>query len=92
MKVYLHHFSKIKCQKEVTKQKESRFSGGPKTYGSDGSGSPTLVPSKKLKNLKCILMWSVPRKARSSGEQGRAERRAKTRATRPRRDSQPPHR
>ncbi len=25
LKVHLHHFSKVKCQKEVAKQKESRF-------------------------------------------------------------------
>jgi hypothetical protein len=36
LKVHLHHFSKIKSHKEVTKQKESMFDhkpdpGGPKT-------------------------------------------------------------
>jgi hypothetical protein len=53
LKAQLHNFSKIKNQKEVTQQCESRFSyffclviegsgsidlGGPKSYGSDGSG------------------------------------------------------
>jgi hypothetical protein len=55
LKVHLHHFSKIKSLKEVTKEKEGRFPepelylvpvlrnpdpGGPKTYR---YGSPKLV-------------------------------------------------
>jgi hypothetical protein len=58
----LHHFSKLKINKEVIKQQESRFfllillddrririKVGPKTHGSYGSGSATLL--KTLPNL-----------------------------------------
>jgi hypothetical protein len=55
LKVHLHHFSKIKSQKESKKRRNQGFSyyfcmiiegsGGPKTCGSGGSGagSGTLV-------------------------------------------------
>ncbi len=68
LKVHLHHFSKIKSQKEVTKQEELMFSyyfclmieGSGSVHLTNGSGSRRpknirLTPVKCIKNAKNLV-------------------------------------